>query len=241
MGPAPFASLEEEKRERENGQAHVCLTQGPFAIHWQPKSRISSSMSTLLQAIEQLYAAFADVPKPREISGCPCCLDDKDVDTLLATPRREIRPRDLSSYASSAFLTVGSAADYAYFLPRILEISATDDTWWPEIEVTGCAIRSCGPDFWPAVRTDALRCFLLSVISEAIAAGAYDKLDGWMCAIARMGFDVAPHLEQIAKDSAAVLAYFEANARCLPKDRLCNAFWERPSAAHDEIVRWFSS
>jgi hypothetical protein len=198
-------------------------------------------MSNLLQAIEQLYAAFADVPKPREISGCPHCLNRKDIDTLLATRLREIRPRDLSPYASSALLTVGSAADYAYFLPRILEIAATDDAWWPDIEVTGCAIRSCGPEFWPAVRTEALRGLLSSVIAEAIASGAYEKLDSWMCATDRMGFDVAPYLEQIARVPAAVLAYFEANARCLPKDRLCNPFWERPSAAHDEIVRWFNS
>jgi hypothetical protein len=198
-------------------------------------------MSTLLQAIEQLYAAFADVPKPRVIEGCPCCLDDKDIGTLLAMPLREIGLRDLSPYASSAFLTVGSAVDYAYFLPRILEISATDDTWWPDIEVTGRAIRSCDPDSWPAVRIVALRGLLSSVISEAIASGAYDKLDGWMCAIGRMGFDVAPYLEQIAKVPAAVLAYFERNARCLPHARLCNAFWELPSAAHDEIVRWFNT
>jgi hypothetical protein len=198
-------------------------------------------MSILPQAIEQLYAAFADVPKPRAISGCPCCLDDKDIDTLLVTPLREISPSDLSPYAFSAFLTVGSAADYAYFLPRILEISGTDDAWWPDIEVTGRAIRSCGPDSWPAVRIEALRRLLLSVIAEAIASGAYEKLDSWMCAIARMGFEVAPYLEQIAKVPAAVLAYFEYNARCLPQDKLCNAFWELPNAAHDEIVRWFKS
>jgi hypothetical protein len=82
---------------------------------------------------------------------------------------------------------------------------------------------------------------LVAVIAEAIDSGAYDKLDGWMCAIARMGFDVAPHLEQIARVAAAVLAYFEDNARCLPRGKLCNAFWELPSAAHDEIVRWFNS
>ena len=83
-------------------------------------------MNTLSQAIEQLYAAFADVPKPRAIVGCPCCLDNKDIDTLLATPLREIGPRDLSPYASSAFLTVGrrlglclfSAADSGDFRDR---------------------------------------------------------------------------------------------------------------------------
>jgi hypothetical protein len=199
------------------------------------------SMTTTSKAIEQLYVAFAKVPKPREIAGRRCFLDDKDIHTILATPLREIAPSDLSPYASSAFLTAGSAADYVYFLPRILEISATDDAWWPEIEVTGCAVRSCIPEAWPAMRTEALRGLLAAVIAEAIAAGDPDKLDSWMCAIGRMGFDVVPYLEQIARVPAAVLAYFEINVRLLPRERLSNAYWEHPSAAHDEIVRWFKS
>jgi len=56
-----------------------------------------------------------------------------------------------------------------------------------------------------------------------------------------MGFDVAPHLEQVAKVPAAVLAYFEGNASGLPQGKLCNAFWELPDRSHDEIVVWFNS
>ncbi|HXY37755.1 MAG TPA: hypothetical protein VEI07_26250 [Planctomycetaceae bacterium] len=159
----------------------------------------------------------------------------------MATPLREIRSEDLSSYAFSAFLTVGGAADYPYFLPRILELSAADDWEMPDIEVTGRAIRSCDPDSWPPAKKEALRRFLSAVIADAIESSAFEKLDGWMCAIARMGLEVAPHLEQIEKVAAAVLAYFESNADCLPQNKLCNAFWELPNASHDEIVRWFHS
>ena len=62
-----------------------------------------------------------------------------------------------------------------------------------------------------------------------------------MCAIAQIGFDVQPYLGQISKCRAAVLAYFEDNARCLPESRLCNAFWELPCQTHDMIVEWFYS
>ncbi len=196
-------------------------------------------MPALAQAIEQIYAAFAEVPKPRVIDGCPCCIEHKEVDALLATPLRELRPEDLWSYAFSAFLTVGCAVDYPYFLPRILELSATDDCDMPDVEVTGRAIRSCDPDSWPPARKEALQHFLVAVIADAIESVAAEKLDSWICAIARMGLEVTPHLKQIEKVPAAVLAYFGSNASCLPQNKLCNPFWELPSPSHDEVVRWF--
>jgi hypothetical protein len=195
-------------------------------------------MHTLAEAIEQVYAAFADTPKPRVIEGCPHCLDAKKVDTLLATPLRQLKPDELSSYASSAFLTVGSVADYLYLLPRILEISATDDSWWPDIEVTGRAIASSQVNSWPASRRTALHNLLLAVVANALASQEYRRLDCWICAIARMDIPVAPYLDQIAEVPAAVLAYFDDNADCLPYGKLCNAFWE-PGPRHEEVVEWF--
>ena len=120
---------------------------------------------------------------------------------------------------------------------RALEISATDDTWWPDVEVTGCAIRSSEPDSWPLPRKVALKRMFAAVIGDAVETGEYYKLDGWICAIARSGFDVAPHLEQIATSPAAVLAYFEDNVTCLPVAELCNAFWELPCNAHAKLSR----
>jgi hypothetical protein len=74
-----------------------------------------------------------------------------------------------------------------------------------------------------------------------IETGEYNQLDGWICAIARMGLDVRPYLVEIAKCSEAVLTYFEANAESLPCNELLNAFWELPCPAHDAIVNWFYS
>ena len=80
-------------------------------------------MKSLDVVIEELYAAFSDVPAPSTIDACPHCVDDKGLEKLLNTDLRDLEPDDLSSYASSAFLTVGDIPDYLYFLPRILEIS----------------------------------------------------------------------------------------------------------------------
>lgn len=198
-------------------------------------------MGTLGDTIEQLYRAFAVVPKPRHIDGCPCCIDRKEIAVLLKRSLRAIAPGELAAYASSAFLTVGSAADYVYFLPRILEVTATDPSWWPDPEVTGRAIRTADPRTWNASQRTALDDYLEAVIDTVIQAKEYYRLDGWACAIARMGFDIRPYLDQIAKTPEAVLVYFEANAESLPRNRLANAFWELPCPGHDAVVNWFFS
>lgn len=196
-------------------------------------------MIDLSTVIEHLYRAFAAVPRPRHIDGCPCCIDRKEVGVLLAKPLRSITPTELAPYAASAFLTVGDVADYLYFLPRILEITATEPAWWPDPEVTGRAIRTAGTEAWTTAQRAALADYLEAVVEAAIRDGDDHRLDGWVCAVGRMGLDVRPYLELISKSPAAVLGYFEVNAEGLPRGRLANAFWELPCPAHDAIVEWF--
>ena len=198
-------------------------------------------MLDLDDAIARLYVTFATVPKPRAVEGCPCCIANKEVDVLLAKPLWELSGDELGSYASCAFTTVGGRADYLYFLPRILELTATELGWWPDLEVTARAIRSSGPATWTAGQRVALDDFLMSLLSTALGAGGYPDIDGVICAVGRMGFDVRPHLALIAEDPAAVLSYFEQNAEYLPRNRLANAFWDRPCPAHDAVVDWFFS
>lgn len=197
-------------------------------------------MHLLIESIDRLYAAFAERRTPPWIDACPDCLEVEEIKRLVSTPLRQLSPDDLSGYASKAFLTVGDVTDYLYFLPRILEISVKED-WWPSPEVIGRAIRSANPREWPSHRIEALGGFNSALIESALASGEYDRLDPWMCAIARMGFDVTPHLRQVASCRAAIVAYFDDNAKCLTQGRLCNPFWELPNAGHDAIVEWFRS
>jgi hypothetical protein len=198
-------------------------------------------MDRLQSSIARLYVAFEAVPRPRHIDGCPCCIGEKNIDKLLESELADISPKDMSPYAASAFLTVGGVADYLYFLPRILDISATDEFWWPDPEVTARAISSSGIEQWSTKQLDALADYLESMIATAIERGEYHKIDGWMCAIARMGLSVHPYLAMIEAAPQAVLGYFDDNATCLPKGRLCNPFWDLPCEEHDVIVNWFHS
>lgn len=203
---------------------------------------LAEEAPALRQAIGSLYEAFKEVPKPGSIEACPCCVDEKEVCVLLSKQLRELSPDDLSPYAAAAFLTVGDVPDYLYFLPRILDISSTNDFWYPDPEVTGRAIRNTVPGTWPGRRLQALDGFLHALIAQFLHrddSGA--DIDAWICAIGRMGLDVGPFLAQVEQSPAHVLAYYLENAKRLIDRRLGNPFWERPNAAHDQIVDWFGS
>lgn len=190
-------------------------------------------------AIDNFYYAFEDVPAPKEISACPCCIDEKQVEKLLSTPLRELSAEDLSSYGSSAFLTVGDVSDYLYFLPRIIELSTRDEFIWPSIEVTARAIYSSGLSTWPSTKSEALVSMLIAFIDEIVSTGKHRFIDGWMCAIGRMRLDVQPFLNIIEANPEAVLEYWKDNAGKLDENRLGNEFWELPNQQHNEIVLWF--
>lgn len=199
-------------------------------------------MKSLADSINALYSAFRDVPKPKSIEGCPCCIEKKNICTLLSKPLKELSPDDLSSYASSAFLTVGDEADYLYFLPRIIEISCTDLGWWPDPEVTGRAIADVKLSEWPLKRRKALIDVLHAVIQEALSDddGA-SLIDDWICAISKMGLEVGSFLRQVESSPAHVLAYYEDNSQALMKQRLRNSFWDRSDQGYDEVISWFKS
>lgn len=199
----------------------------------------------LQEQIDVLYAAFSDIPKPQTIEGCPCCIEDKGIDVLLSRPLREIQAEELSSYAASAFLTVGNVQDYLYFLPRILECSITGHDWWPDPEVIGRAIAETQPLQWPEKRLAALQSLLEHAIHKAMAEepgwGA-DLLDKWLCATSRAGLAVIPLLHLIAASPPHTVSYFSHNQASLDRlGQLSNPFWDLPNEGHEEIIRWFHS
>jgi len=200
-------------------------------------------MIAYTDSIDSLYAAFGDVPKPRKIDACRCCVDEENLCDLLAKPLRTLSSGDLGSYASSAFLTAGDVPDYLYFLPRILELSAASIHWWPSPEVTGGAISSTEPPSWPPKRLAALQDFLRCLIELFLERDddAGYEIDSWICAIGKMGLDVRPYLLQLEKSPAQVLAFYEVNASQLTQRRLSNEFWKPPNNGYDQVVHWFGS
>lgn len=205
-------------------------------------SNVELSMKSLSDNLESLYVAFGDVPKPTTIAGCPCCIENKSVCVLLATPLRDLSMEDLWSYARSAFLTVGDLADYLYFLPRIIEISVTEKGWWPEAPIIGRAVAETMPLKWPVQRREALIEVLHAMIQEVdLDWTGGDSIDDWICAIAKMGLEVEPFLHRLESMPNHLLAYYEANSGSLMKQRLNNAFWDAGEPGYDTVLEWITN
>lgn len=103
-------------------------------------------------ALENVYAAFASVPRPKKIEGCPCCTTPERLAVLTAGPLRSLDEELLSWYGFKSMTTIGDEQDYLYFIPRLLE-SLDWGFSSPDPEMTFCKIRSCklNESQWDAV------------------------------------------------------------------------------------------
>lgn len=195
-------------------------------------------MTNITNAIESVYQAFSDIQPPLAIAACQCCVDDETLARLESLPLHNLNPDDLAPYASSAFLTAGAEGDYLYFLPRILEITLDDESWWPSIEVTGRAIRETAPREWPLVRQACVQKFFEIAIESFVASEDLYRINEWICGFARSGFDVRPLLEIVLTDDKAISDFFNRNAAALSGGRLGNQFWEANDPGQEEIIDW---
>ncbi len=196
----------------------------------------------LSNAVNGVYDGFKAVRRPSKIDGCRCCIEDKQVHVLLSKPLRDLSPDELTSYASSVFLTVGSEADFRYYLPRILEITVTDSGWWPDPEVVGHKLSLAAWSKWSVAERESITRLFEIHFDELVAATDGWSLDSWLCGLARSGTELKPFLDKLSANPAAALAVYQQNANELMDRRLGNAFWEdAPQAALQQIVAWFHS
>lgn len=194
------------------------------------------------QALEQVYAAFGDVPKPANIAGCPCCIDRKNLDPLLAKSLRSLSPDDLTKYAASALLTVGEPEDYAYFLPRILEILIIKPHWWPSVEVVLRAIDSAGFAVWPDRWRRAINGYFDGVIDDLLSReNVGSDLNDWICALGTLQVDLAPVLARVEVNEARLLEFYETHSQPLQRGSLSNCFWDNAPAGGAQVISWFQS
>ncbi len=192
------------------------------------------------KAIDELYIAFDDVPKPHFLDGCPCCIERKEIETLLSKPLREIAADELSSYASSLFLTVGDEGDFLYFLPRIFDISANDLTWWPDPEVAIGKLSFVEWKKWNEERVDAIESYFDAVFEAYVESGSYEA-DSWLCALARSKCGFGKYLEKLKKTTKGLISVYENNSESLMKGKLSNGFWDEVPEEKNELIECFGS
>jgi hypothetical protein len=198
------------------------------------------------QAIENVYLAFASELKPRQIEACPCCVDHEAIRSLLNTPLRELSAQQLSGYTSSVLLTVGSETDFRHFLPRILEISLTDEHSYLDVEIILGKLPRASWHRWPQKQRDTLIALFRAVFEASIQDPEEPgwKIDTWICALALAGAELTRFLEMLLRPeaAAALIEFHDLNSqKLLMKGKLANAFWNGHADEMKAVAVWLKS
>jgi len=195
------------------------------------------------EAVEGLYRAFAGAPKPRTIDVCKCCVSEREVFDLLHTKLRDIKPAQMQSYAQSVTLTSGAAEDFKYLLPRIMDISTQERSWWPSHEVVCASLARADWLAWPAPLVASVKDVFWAALEKAIAEVDGRWVDELICGFALAGLDVAPFLARLEAEDArkALVKFYECNSQSLMKGKLGNAFWRGRKDKAAPVVEWFGS
>jgi hypothetical protein len=199
----------------------------------------------LNQAITDLYRAFEHTPRPAKVEGCPCCADEGELRTMVEVPLRDLIPEQVRSYAFSALLTVGRVEDLRYFLPRLLELSVTE-----ELEVDVEIILRKLPygrwREWPPEERAGVEAFL-EALTATFATQEWDRfmLDEWICGLGQMFEDTTPYLRPLLAPTPAaagnLVRFYEYNRGDLKRGTLSSAFWQDTPTSRDRVVAWFRS
>jgi len=170
---------------------------------------------------------------------------------LTSAPLRDLKDRDIGPYASWAITTVGTAADYRHFLPRILELAASN-TSWPGAEpaVIAGKLKAGGWEGWPADQQEAVAATFGAAFYAAIASEAeeWPEASDWLCGLARLAIPLEPFLscwEQSRSPGAALqLASFIRlqEGRLAREGGVSGAFWDDVDRdRRRQIAVWLAS
>jgi hypothetical protein len=204
----------------------------------------------LRAAIEQTYAALAAVPRPRELHASPLRDAEAILRALTSTPLPTLPIVAIGPYSRYAITTVGTEQDFRHFLPRILELAATDPHWTgAEPPVTADRIVRAGWRDWGAAERGPVAGLYEAAFAEALARGLRGATiaDEWLCGMALLGLELAGPLARWRADpsdeAALALALFvTVQAGSLRAGRgASEGFWEIvPPDAQDRVGLWLS-
>jgi hypothetical protein len=192
--------------------------------------------------VEGLYAAFAGVPRPVRVAGCPHCVAPDEDRPLLDRPLRSIEAGALARYAAKALNTWGDVADFRYFVPRLLECAAADAFGYPDPPIVFGKLASAGWRRWAPDERAAIEAFL-----GDWWAGTLDRFPSTppagtvLCCLGLAGVDLDPFLEhwgRLATVAAVRHLHEFVTYEVRWPDRLADAFWDRVAAA--PVIAWLT-
>jgi hypothetical protein len=196
------------------------------------------------QIINAIYDAFRTVPRPPAIDGCAHCIEMGGIQVLLNSYHkkslRELTNDELRLYAFKAMTTIGCAADFQYFLPRLLEL-AFEGTLGIEPEILGDKLFMAGFESWSEDRRHAIFDGIDLTFNEVLQTDFHGSgVDSWLCVLGRMRVDLTDYLDRILHSGAVLIGFYEWHAPALNKGRL-SGFWDTAPKARQQVIDWFES
>ena len=162
--------------------------------------------TALRDAIEACYRAFAAFPVPRKLEASPLRNAGAILRTLTSAPLRQLPDEAIGPYSGWAMTTVGNAADYCHFVPRILELSIDNPGWLGTgpVVMAGKLVMAGWRD-WPANRRHAVLGFFHAafVLTRVRHSDEIDDASLWLAALVTLGEPVAPLFEAWRDEPAA--------------------------------------
>ncbi|MBB6053208.1 hypothetical protein [Armatimonas rosea] len=183
-------------------------------------------------ALEALYTAFADAPRPTVIPHSP--LKQLDTAPLLTKPLRALTDEDLSDYHFGVFNTI-TEDSFAYFLPRLVELTH-DETSVLCTELIYQKVAQDGWQHWPMPRREAFQSYLDAVVASFAEEAQWDTADR-VCGLGSLLDDLPERLNILLQDTAAACA----NLLTLHENDGGNSFWDKRSAGYTRYVAWLHS
>jgi len=196
----------------------------------------SNSLESLNNAIEGLYDVFKGYRLRPHIEGCPCCVDENDQARVRSRPLRELTSDDLGPIAMNALTTWGEVSDLKHFLPRLLELVATDSECMFETEILIGKLHDGVWTNWSTAEQVALNAYFDAWWDDVLEAfpsrSAVVDADSCLCSMAQALGQLTPTLERWRDcESPAAVRHLaqsvEINFESLRKNNtLRNPFWE---------------
>lgn len=144
---------------------------------------------SLAEAVERVYAAFASDRLPTSIDHAPTENRREAVQVICSRPLRALQAEELSHYAFCAMTTIGDAAAYRHFLPRILELAANgSEVLGLEPEVIAGKLVYGNWQSWGGDQQAATAALFDAAAQTALALPGIDpnRIESWLCGIARL-------------------------------------------------------
>lgn len=175
--------------------------------------------ASLAEALESLYLAFAQYPRPEQMVGCGCsvCWDGRwapavDYDKSKfpyescvsvpafggAKPLRSLQIEDFGDY-SEAWFTTGTEDDFRYYFPRLVELASADPVDGEfDLGAVLAVARHFGVDEWPEHERAAVAALAEATWQEWVLGGASsEQVSNGFSAVAEIVVDMQPFLDSL--------------------------------------------